>query len=314
MELIKISQSALLKIELPRFAQRVIGIVEEHNPEELQIKEIYDLLVAETPRINNLIDKYGPHPLTEELFNLRGKRAFCISKIRFHLKVVMREDESGVNKDVKTVREAIQHFFKNLELSRNEEMFNQKVIQFINSTNESEELSEALSSLEFVPHIDNLKAIHARIQRVIGAKLTSIAKRPEETTAQLSKAVLTATNNMIKQVEIAPLINPTMDYKPLFRDLNQLFIEYRDMINKRVLFNKRKAEKINNEQNGSIEMTTTTTQSTEPIGMMLHPNVEEISMNGLENDMIEEEKVAAMVSKSVQLPLVDDNGNGDLEK
>lgn len=39
MVLLKISQSALLKIELPRFAQRVIGIVEEHNPEELQSKK-----------------------------------------------------------------------------------------------------------------------------------------------------------------------------------------------------------------------------------------------------------------------------------
>ena len=55
--LIKIPLSRLLKIEVPRLALRVIEIVEKHNPEELHIKEIFDLLVAELPNIQKLEDK-----------------------------------------------------------------------------------------------------------------------------------------------------------------------------------------------------------------------------------------------------------------
>ena len=142
-ELMTIPFSKLLKVELSRFATRVIGIVERHNPEELHIKELFDLLVAEMPRIKTLKDKYGPRPLTEELRDLRKMRALYVSAIKFRLKVVIREDESGDNDDVKTVKYEIDHFLDSLKLSRNEEMFNQKVTQFYAAIENNEELSNA---------------------------------------------------------------------------------------------------------------------------------------------------------------------------
>ena len=59
--------SKLLKLELPRLANRVIEIVEKHDPETLKIKEVFDLLVEEKPQVEGLIVRHGPHPITEEL-------------------------------------------------------------------------------------------------------------------------------------------------------------------------------------------------------------------------------------------------------
>ena len=307
-ELMTIPFSKLLKVELSRFAMRVIGIVERHNPEELHINELFDMLVAEMPRIKTLKDKYGPHPLTEELRDLRKMRALYVSAIKFRLKVVVREDESGENVDVNTVKYEIDHFLNSLKVSRNEEIFNQKIIQFYAAIENDEELRNSLFSLEFGAHLDKLKAVHEDMQRVITARLVSIAQRPQETTAQLTKVVLTAIRNMIKHIEIAPLLNPRLDYAPLHSELNQLFFEYGHMISKRASINKRKAEKIENEQEESIEVIVTTELS-EPVETVLPMNVDETSTNALETQLFGKENAVAMSSRIMQLHRVYDNGD-----
>ncbi|NLZ95634.1 MAG: hypothetical protein GX921_07425 [Bacteroidales bacterium] len=304
LKLVKIPFSKLLKLELSRFAMRMIEIVEKHNPEELHIKELFDALVAETPRINNLKDKYGAHPLTEELRELRKMRALYISTIKFRLKVVTRENEVGVNEDMKTVKDGINHFLHNLSLSRNEEMYNQKITQFYAAIENNEKLSNALTSLQFNSHLNKLKAVHAEMQSVINARLISIAKRQQETTAELTKVVLTAIKNMIKQIEIAPILHPALDYAPLYNQMNQLFTEYRDIIKRRALFNKRKAEKIDNEESESIKVSTTT-QLEEPTETVLQVNAEEkASTNEFAPQPLEMKNTVAMSSEIMQLSIV----------
>ncbi|NLZ95321.1 MAG: hypothetical protein GX921_05790 [Bacteroidales bacterium] len=309
MKLITIPYSGLLKVELPRFAERLIELLEKHNPEELKIEELFDLLVAETPTINKLIDKYGPHPLTKELRDLQKMRALRISEIRFRLKVVVREDKSGDDKDVNILKNELNHFFQNLELSKNEEMFNQKITQFTASIATNSELSAALESLDFIYYINNLRLVHGSIQNVIYDRMVSISERPQETTKELKQRVLKATKDLIKQIEIAPLINPEIDYAPLYSEINQLLAEYKVLINKRVLFNKRRAEMSDNNQSTQMAVTSLIADSVEE---KLHPNTKEASMNESEVGSVENEEAATMSSKTVQLPLVDNNGT--LEK
>lgn len=305
MKLITIPYSGLLKVELPRFAERLIGLVGRHDPEALKIEELFDLLVAETPSINKLIDRYGPHPLTKELRDLQKMRALRISEIRFRLKVVIREDESGIDKNVSILKSELNHFFQNLDLSKNEEMFNQKITQFYGALKMNLELNEALEPLGFTPLLNNLKNVHSSIQRVIHDRLVSISERPQETTKELKKMVLKATRNLIKQIEIAPLINSEIDYAPLYSEINQLLTEYKVMINKRVLFNKRKAEMSDNNESTQMAVKSLIADSAED---MLHPNAEKLKVNWSEVKPAENEEAAATSSKTMQLPLIDNNG------
>lgn len=315
-ELIQIPMSRLLKLELPRFAERFIAIVESHNPEELQIKEVFDLLVAETPSINNLIDRYGAHPLTKELRELQRMRVLRISEIRLRLKVVIREDKSGTSKNVEILNNELNHFFQNLELSRNEEMFSQKVSQFLAAVDANSELYTALESLNFIPLIDNLKLVHSDIQKVIHDRMVSISERTQKTTEELKAEVLSATRSLMKQIEIAPLINPDIDYAPLYNKVNQLLTEYKVLINRRVLFNKKKAGEKANNQSAQIAVANLDEDTAEEIS---HLSAEEVDANWSEAEQpveikqpVEIEKAVATSSKTMQLPLVDNNGT--LEK
>ena len=131
LELIQVPFSTFLKIEMPRFAERMIERVEKHNPEELEIKKMYDLLIAEKPKIEKLTDKFGAHPLTKTIVELREMRSLRISAIRLRLKVVLKENKTHDSKELQIVKSEINHFLKNLQSSKNDEMYSQKITQFL---------------------------------------------------------------------------------------------------------------------------------------------------------------------------------------
>lgn len=113
MKLKNLSFTRLLKLELPEFAERVIGIVEEHNPEELKIEAVFDLLVKEQPQIDLLTVRYGAHPMTAELNRLRELRQLYLSAIAFRLRVVTKEDITQSDPAVILVDIEINRFLKN---------------------------------------------------------------------------------------------------------------------------------------------------------------------------------------------------------
>ena len=201
------------------------------------------MLVAEKPRISKLKDKFGSHPLTAELNTCREMRRLRISAIRFHLKVVLKENKGDVSKELIMVSNEINHFLNNLNDSKNAEMYNQRIAHFFETIASNSELKTALTSLEFDKCLADLKEVHDTIQQLINRKLISIAGRPKEKTAELVKKVTKAINIMTKQIEIAPYVNVDLDYEPLFNELNQFFTDFKNMVNKRLAFNKKKAEK-----------------------------------------------------------------------
>ena len=296
--------SKLLKLELPEFAERVIGIVEEHNPEELKIEAVFDLLVKEQPQIDLLNVRYGAHPLTVELNRLRELRALYISAILFQLKVVTKEDATRANPSVRLVGIEVNRFLKKLKPSKNEEVTNRMITRFFAELDSNEELEAAFSSLEFTVHLNDLRNVHSSIQELLGKRLKSISKRPKIKTAALKKSVRDALKNLFKEIELAPLRNPELDYKELFDELNDLLDKYRNLINIRMGYNQRMAEQKAEIENGELDEPTEVDESVEPTGtMMRHLNVEDDnSKNGLDVKPINEKKTTTSSSKPMQLP------------
>lgn len=305
LELIQVPFSTFLKIEMPRFAERMIEIVEKHNPEELEIKKMYDLLIAEKPKIEKLTDKFGAHPLTKTIVELREMRSLRICAIRLRLKVVKENKKHDYNQ-LQTVKSEITHFFKNLQLSKNDEMYSQKITQFLALVASNTKLEAALDSLRFNEALNDLKEVHEAIDKLIYSRLVSISERPKETTAQLTKSVLTAIKNMIKLIEIAPILNEDIDYKPLFNELNQFFGDYKNMINKRLLFNKKKSNNVDNHEGSESNKVADTNQIEKPEETTLNESAKKENIMQLNTHPATKGKTAAMPSKTTQLPIVRD--------
>lgn len=317
MEIKNLPFSKLLKLELPALAISVIGIVEKHDPELLQIKEVFDLLVAEEPQIKKLKARYGVHPLTLKLKPLRDQLMLYVSALRFQLKVAGRVNTPSTMSHVVALNLAVDAHLGDLKRSRNEEVVHQKIDEFLDVVRTTEELSEAVSSIGIMDLIDKLKATQSSVRRLLNERLALISQRPKEKSNEIAQPVISALKDLYKQIEVAQLKHTELDYKPLFAELNDLSDKYRNMMNIRVAHNKRKAEAKKNgvetdaditqpEETGDEMMPDVLSETSERI---IHPEVPQVNSNGSDKEIAlrsAQEKKVASSSKPKQTKTLND--------
>lgn len=308
-EFVNIPYTSMLKLEVPQMVEQVIEIVEKHGPQALKINEIYNLLIAEKPQIDKLFVWYRSHPFTKELKELRRKRRLNVRKISFHLSVLIQEDVSGVDKSVNLVKSEIERFILDFN-SKNEEVKCRKLTQLFALIEEDEELELALSTLKFTEMLNDLRTTHSRILTMSNNKITSLSQRPKEKTSDLIKSVLTATKNIFKDIELAQLKFPEINYNPLFDELNVLLIKYRNLINYRLLYNQRKAKANGSETTELIESNTPasfSTETPESTTTLLSNDADEIKEDDISTNSTDNKKAATTPSKPLQMPDAKEN-------
>ena len=307
MEILNLSFTKLLKLELPELAERVIGVFETYDPEEFKIQDAYDQLVAQQPQIDALLAQYGAHPLTVTLDRLRRKRARYAAKITSQLRYSLKEQSD--NQDVINAMATTEQFLLYLR-KNNEEVINRKITQFFAETQRNEQLATTLDTLNVIDYLDNLKASHASIQRLDAQRVLSISARPKGKTEELSKSVRKALDILFMQIEVAHVINKDLDYLPMISAVNEIIVRYKNLINTRAAYNKKKKEGLEDEpemtpegEGEKPEMMTTFVAPTNGIEL---PKLAEMNGNGSNGELahpLEQKKTAVLSTKLVQLPL-----------
>ena len=317
-KLISIPYDRMLKLEVPQLAEQVIEIIEKYEPETLKIDGAYNLLTAKQDHIDKLYVWYRSHPLTKELNVLRKIRRMNLRSVLFHLQVVILNDVSGVDKSVNLVKSEIERFILDFNSGKNEEVKCRILTQFFAVIDGSEEIEDAMSTLKFSDKLDELRSTHSNILELSKNKLTNISYRPIEKTPFLKRSVLYSTKNMFQEIELAILKHPELDYRLLINELNVLLNNYANLINHRVLYNKRKAEEAKDVETGETngaevpennepDMTTTAIETLELTPKTLSLDVEMMNGNGFGNNSAGNEKAVATPSKTLQLPDVKKN-------
>ena len=321
MEIRNFPYTNLLKLEVPELVEKVTGIVERHNPEELQIEEIFNLLVAEKPQIDNLQVRYGVHPITLQLKPMRQKLVLCISTIKLHLRVASKGATQITEKSLMTVQTVVDRYFGDLKSIRNEEVLNRTVSQFLTEITNNSELATAIESLDLTKYVNNLKMTHSEVKEYLEQRLKLISLRPKDSSKEISDQVLTSLKYLFKQIEVAQLKHAELDYKPLFDELNDLLGNYKILINKRIAHNKKKAD----EKKGIISDDTDSNGDSMRLGTTLETGqganapemygastqriypaqVEPMSTNGFSEALdqtLEQKQAAASPTINLQLP------------
>ena len=213
---------SLLKIEVRKVALEVIRIIEEHNPEELQIKPMYDVLLAEEPKIKALIVPYKGHPITKILKRIRKERNVHVRAIKFELRKIIDLDPTGDDKTVVLLKNEIDRFLKDFYDSKNDLVRNEKLDMFLAKADSNEALEDALESKGFKTLLDNLKINISDKIFQDNTRTKSISNRPKVKTGVLRKQVVKVVKNMLNEIYLAQFKNPTLDYSPLFNELNEM--------------------------------------------------------------------------------------------
>lgn len=310
MVLLNLRLSKLWKLERVEYANQVIKIVDEHDPEALKISDMYNLLVARQPEIDQLNVRYRAHPMTVSIQHLRSLRGLHISNILGRLKLV-RKEKGDLDGDVRLVRTEIDRHFGNFRSSKNEAIKIQKVDKFNTAVEASQELEEALSELGFTSLMNDLRSVHSRIKSNSELRNKSIAARPQTKTNDLQKVVDDSIVNLFTDIRLAMLRNPEINYNPLIADLNKVTLIFDNYINIRMGQSERRAEEKAENENGELDNTTPVVESTEPAGRMMSLNAADMNGDGEKVLPANEKKTIATTSNSMQLPLNDSEAKND---
>lgn len=310
MVLLNLRLSKLWKLERVEYANQVIKIVDEHDPEALKISDMYNLLVARQPEIDQLNVRYRAHPMTVSIQHLRSLRGLHISNILGRLKLV-RKEKGDLDGDVRLVRTEIDRHFGNFRSSKNEAIKIQKVDKFNTAVEASQELEEALSELGFTSLMNDLRSVHSRIKSNSELRNKSIAARPQTKTNDLQKVVDDSIVNLFTDIRLAMLRNPEINYNPLIADLNKVTLIFDNYINIRIGQSERRAEEKAENENGELDNTTPVVESTEPAGRMMSLNAADMNGDGEKILPANEKKTIATTSNSMQLPLNDSEAKND---
>ena len=242
-KIVSLPFSRLLKIELRKVALEVIRIVETHDPELLQIKPMYDVLLAEKPNVDALDVPYKGHPASKILKRLRKERNVHVRSIKFELRKIIDLDPTGDDKTVVLLKNEIDRFLKDFYDSKNDLLRNEKLDMFLAKADTNEALYDALESKGFINLLDNLKMNLSDVIDQINKRTKSKSNRPTVKTEVLRKQVIKAVRNMLDDIYLAQFKNPALDYSSLFNELNEMLKSVGWLVNIRLSNNEKKAAK-----------------------------------------------------------------------
>ena len=306
----KIVFSRLRKLEVRNLGKRVIEIVEDYDPEALEIKEIYDLLVEKTPQIEFLDIPYGKHPISSDLKVLRRKRKAIAQGLVDQIKSIENGKMIGTDKDLNVVKPFVLDYLKGF-WSKGEVEIVENVNLFFQHIKLDPELSTAFSTLELNNQVSSLQSVTSDIEMQYNARRKNLSTRPKNPTPGIVADLKQAIEDLFKQIDIAQIKNQEIDYKPLIDELNKEIAYHEARLNARASYNKKKAEEaLNNKDTEIVEKqdeviiepaSEEPSESTQSTKRMYPTNVEVDNEEDLEQ--LDIKTTAAVSTKQTRLPI-----------
>lgn len=232
----------MLRLEIAAFAEDVIYVIKKNDPELLNIDKVYNLLVAQQPNIDLLTEEYGSHPVTQLIIPVRRKFIRYVRSIVYRMGLVVFEDANNFSTDVLEAQAVTKDYLYRLDRCRSEREKIGRVTGFLQTIDDNTEIKAAFTKFQLMGDVELLRNAHSTLKSLLSRRMQSISENPHIKMRELTGPVIKALKNMFKQVEIAVLINDGPEYEDLFYQLDQTIIDFRNMVNRRLLYNKRKRE------------------------------------------------------------------------
>ena len=300
-KILKISFSQLLKLEFQYLASSVIEIVEKHDPEALKIKEIFDILVKQKPQIKLLKVRYGPHPITLKLSNLRISRNAYAQGMIDQLKTLERVKESGTEEALIVAKPIVIRYLQNLS-KNTEKTIRQTLIQFFDVVAEDGAFQMALETLGLLSYHDNLQSVNTAIDEQYILRRENVSARPKDKTPDIIAAIMSDTQDLFKQIEVAQIKHPEIDYTTLIDEMNNEIAKAKAEIKARKSYNKKKAEeKALNDNEIVIEGVSEEPLETSQPAQRIYPMNAQVDDEG-DFEQVDKKRTVAVPRKQLLLP------------
>ena len=248
----KIALTKLLKLELPQFVEQVTAIVEKHNPTKLKLQNAIKLLHNQCNKMNLLSVPYGPHPLTQRIYELNIKRlehAAAISmQVNLQKKLAMPHKKEFISLAYPAVRDHLHYLRQN-----NQPTIDRIIAIFFNHLKDNPEVQNALEKLELKYNLRELEKANDEHCKLSSIRSKEISQRPKSVSAAVQKEAQYVLRGVFEQINFHQFSYEDLNYTPLISELNRLIARFRGLINTRASRGKTRKEKalVENTENES---------------------------------------------------------------
>lgn len=297
----KISFSYLRKEEIKTLASRVITIVEKHDPENLKINEIFDLLVELQPQIESLDLGYIAHPVSETLNELRKQRIAFAQGLINQMGMIEKGKLTGMEESLKVAKPIVLQHLQSLSKYSNTKVY-QNINSFARAYMLSLPLQTAIETLKLSSYFDNLLNVNQIIESHNSNRTQDYSKREKGDTVRKVATIVASLRNLFKEIEVSKVKNQELDYKPLVDELNQEIVLTKAILKTRSSYYKKKAEGLIDDNEVVVDIDNDESEvpsepeTTEVMTRMFPAVMKENMVNGGVLDELDLKKTVAMNS------------------
>lgn len=216
--------------ELSQFVSSVVAVVEKHNPEALKITEFFTMLKVSMPELEKLFDKEESNKeLTASLQALIERRQKLVVATRQQLVSTMAS--TALQAKALELKPKILVYLRNFS-DGNQKERNEKMFQILKLT-ESAETNTLFADLGLTVYLTELSEVQNRIMLIEKQVSEKKSIKKFVNRRELAFNARELFRNLLSAIELAVVLNPETDYRPLISELNVVLGDYQAKINSR---------------------------------------------------------------------------------
>ena len=221
---------------------------------------------------------YGPHPITQRIYELnvtRLEHATAISmQINLQKKLAIPHKRELVSKTYPAVRDHLHYLRQN-----NQPTIDRTITIFFNHLRENPEVLHALEKLELKYNLQELQKANEKLNKLSSIRSKEISQSPKSISATVQKEAQYVLRAVFEQINFHQFSYEDLDYSPLISELNRLTARFKGLNNTRASRGKTRIEKAlveNIEKEAVIQILTkayseTDSENQELMGKNIYP-------------------------------------------
>ena len=228
-----VSFARIGNLEFMRLVMKMNQMVAKHDPAVLKIEGVYNLLVAELPKLKSLQVKSGKHPNSMELKALRLKRRNLLVVITGKVRLLTKAQVDALSASAALVVPLLEKYLKNIVADKLNTQ-SEKINELLDELDGNVAMNAALTTLGLKAYLDELKTLQTAIEQTGDHQVASKSvKKLSVETRIIRSEVIDAVADLLNGIEIAKKENKELDYTALINEVNELIKPFQTDIKSR---------------------------------------------------------------------------------
>ena len=226
MKIHRVKYHGIRKLEYTELVNKIIGIVENSNPDALKINGFLNLLKTKVPELELLTKDDGKHALTVLIEEKRKERNKILGAILSHKAGHKKMPISGKETAYKNAFPILDNLLVHIS-GMNDKVRERITKLLIYEYTQNDAFKTAMNEIGFEVFIDKLKNVESEISQIANERINAFAEKRKLNSTKLMYRTTLLINKFLTSIEIAAIENTDLDYKNLILQLNELISKYR---------------------------------------------------------------------------------------